>query len=99
MAAAQDVLREACHGGQTDRMSPWEQARALALREASREIYDGQVKVPWVAARRICADNHCTNSSALSTVTLTGSQANIMASGVARCPSSHLKRGDVARRR
>ena len=50
MAATQDLLRDVWHGGQTDRMSPWEQARALAFREASREIHGGRVSVPWVVA-------------------------------------------------
>ena len=49
MAATQDLLRDAWHGGQADRMSPWEQARALAFREASREIHGGRVNAPWVA--------------------------------------------------
>ena len=46
MAATQDLLRDAWHGGQADRMSPWEQARALAFREASREIHGGRVNAP-----------------------------------------------------
>ena len=33
------------------RLSPWQQARALALREASRELHSGRTQLEWVAAR------------------------------------------------
>ena len=56
MAPSQDALRELWRGGQSSRMCPWEQARALALREASREIHGGNVNVPWVAARVVKND-------------------------------------------
>ena len=37
--------------GQANRFSPWQQARALAFREASKELHSGEVSVPWVANR------------------------------------------------
>ena len=33
------------------RLTPWEQAKAVALREASREIHGGKVKLQWVCDR------------------------------------------------
>ena len=56
MPLSQDVLREVWRGGQANRMCPWEQARALALREASREIHGGRANVEWVAARVVKND-------------------------------------------
>ena len=45
MPLGQDVLRGLWRGGQAHRRCPWEQARALALREASREIHGGRANV------------------------------------------------------
>ena len=33
------------------RLCPWEQAKALGLREASRELHGGKTNLPWIAAR------------------------------------------------
>ena len=33
------------------RLTPWQQARALALREASTEIHNGTPKLDWIAER------------------------------------------------
>ena len=33
------------------RLTPWEQAKALGLREAYKELHNGEVNVAWVAAR------------------------------------------------
>ena len=33
------------------RLSPWEQARALALRDVYRELHDGRTSLPWIASR------------------------------------------------
>ena len=39
--------KSAQHG----RLCAWEMAKALALREASKEIHGGKLNVPWIAAR------------------------------------------------
>lgn len=51
MALSQTALKDLWEGGQKDRLGPWEQARALAFREASKELHGGEVNVPWVCAR------------------------------------------------
>ena len=33
------------------RLCPWEQAKALALREACKVVHNGKLKLPWVAER------------------------------------------------
>ena len=53
MPLSQDVLHELWRGGQASRMCLWQQARALALREASREIHGGHANVQWVAERAV----------------------------------------------
>ena len=47
----QDSLRRLWLHGQEGRLSPWEQAKALGLREASRDIHHGKTNLPWIAAR------------------------------------------------
>ena len=49
--AKQQSLRELWLSAQHGRMSPWEQAKALALREACRELHGGKVNLPWISAR------------------------------------------------
>ena len=47
------TLKELWRSGQEGRLSPWEVAKALAFREASKEIHDGVPDlVFWVWARR-----------------------------------------------
>ena len=46
-AALEAMWLSAPHG----RLCPWQQARALALREASRELHSGRTQLEWVAAR------------------------------------------------
>ena len=46
---SQDTLRALWHTSAPGRLTPWQQARALAFREASREIYGGHVAVNWIA--------------------------------------------------
>ena len=48
---SQDALRRLWHGGQEGRLSAWEVAKALGLREASKELHDGTLNLPWVAQR------------------------------------------------
>jgi len=50
-ALTQEELRELWKGGQSDRLCAFEVAKAWALREASREIHQGEDTLPWVAAR------------------------------------------------
>ena len=45
--ALRDLWLAAPHG----RLCPWQQARALALREASRELHKGHTQLEWIAAR------------------------------------------------
>ena len=47
----QDSLRCLWLHGQEGRLSPWEQAKALGLREASRDLHHGKTNLPWIAAR------------------------------------------------
>ena len=44
------ALREAWLSAPEGRLCPWQQARALALREASAEIH-GAPWLPWIAER------------------------------------------------
>ena len=48
---SQDALRRLWHGGQEGRLSAWEVAKALGLREASKELHDWTLNLPWVAQR------------------------------------------------
>lgn len=48
---AQELLRNFWLSGPPGHLSPWEQAKALGLREASKEIHDGMVNGPWICAR------------------------------------------------
>ena len=52
-AISQDTLRELWLGGQHGRLCPWEQAKALGLRQASREIHGGKVNLPWIPLRSL----------------------------------------------
>ena len=45
------ALRQLWLSAPPGRMSPWQQARALALREVSRELHTGRTQLEWVAAR------------------------------------------------
>lgn len=46
----QDVLRSLWLHSAPGRLCPWEQAKALSLREASKEIHGGKERVPWICA-------------------------------------------------
>ena len=48
---SQETLYRLWHGGQDGRLSAWEVAKALGLREASKEVNGGIVLLPWIAAR------------------------------------------------
>ena len=50
---AQELLRNFWLTSPPDRLSPWEQAKALGLREASKEIHRGKPNVPWICARLV----------------------------------------------
>ena len=47
------------------RLSPWQQARALALREASRELHAGRTQLEWIAARVEKVGGGCPGQDAL----------------------------------
>ena len=47
---AQEQLRDVWLQAQHGRLCAWEQAKALALREASRELH-GRTQLEWIAAR------------------------------------------------
>ena len=44
-------LKELWLTAPTGRLSPWEQARALALRDVYRELHDGRTSLPCIASR------------------------------------------------
>ena len=50
LAMAQEQLRDVWLRAQHGRLCAWEQAKALALREVSREIH-GRTQLEWIAAR------------------------------------------------
>ena len=68
LAMAQEQLRDVWLHAQHGRLCAWEQAKALALREASRELH-GRTQLVWIAARvekagvGIRALVHCTSTS------------------------------------
>ena len=48
----QEQLRAYWRNAPVGRLCPWEQAKALALREVSAELNDGELTtLPWIAAR------------------------------------------------
>ena len=47
---AQEQLRDMWLHAQDGRLCAWEQAKALALREVSRELH-GRTQLEWIAAR------------------------------------------------
>ena len=49
--SSNDALRKLWLSAPPGRVSPWQQARALALREVSRELHAGRTHLEWVAAR------------------------------------------------
>ena len=64
-AFTQEELRELWKGGQSDRLCAFEVAKAWALREASREIHQGEDTLPWVAARVVKNDGTHPSKQAL----------------------------------
>ena len=50
-AMDQESLRALWLHAPEGRLSPWEQAKALGLREASKELHGGKTNLPWIAAR------------------------------------------------
>ena len=48
---SQDALRTFWRSAPEGRLCPWEVAKALGLREASKELHGGQANLPWIAAR------------------------------------------------
>ena len=47
----QDALRQVWLSAPAGRLCPWEVAKALGLREASRELHGGQPNLEWIASR------------------------------------------------
>ena len=47
----QETLRKYWLSASENRLCPWEVAKALALREASKEIHKGKWRLPWIAER------------------------------------------------
>ena len=48
---SQDALRRHWLEGHQGRLSAWEVAKALGLREASKEVHEGTINLPWIARR------------------------------------------------
>ena len=56
----QEELREFWHTSSAPyRLTAWQKVRALALRDVSREMYDGHVKVNWIATKLRKTDGTC----------------------------------------
>ena len=51
MPIPQDDLRKFWHTSAPGRLTPWQQALALGLREASKDMYNGHVCVSWIASK------------------------------------------------
>ena len=51
MPFSQEELRSLWLSAPPGRLCPWEQARALGLREASKLIFDGEVNQTWIAGK------------------------------------------------
>ena len=64
-AMSQEDLYQLWHGGQDGRLSAWQVARALGLREGSKEIHGGQVNLPWVAQRLTKNGGGCPTTASL----------------------------------
>ena len=54
------------HAAAAGRLCPWEQAKALAFREASQEIHNGSVKLDWVASKLTKNGGGCPQKGSLS---------------------------------
>ena len=48
---SQERLQTYWHAATPGTLCAWEQAKALAFREASKEIHNGKVKLAWVASK------------------------------------------------
>ena len=62
----QDRLEAYWHSAPIGRLCPWEQAKALAFREASKEIHHGAVKLDWVAGKLTKNGGGCPQKGSLS---------------------------------
>ena len=51
MSLSQASLKDLWKGGQSDRLCACQQDKALAVRDASKELHGGEVNIPWVCAR------------------------------------------------
>ena len=65
MPASQEDLRSLWLTAPPGRLSPWEQARALGLREASQLIFDGEVNKTWIAGKLVKTDGSAPSQPAL----------------------------------
>ena len=61
----QETLRRAWLDAPANRLCAWEVAKALGLREASKEIHIGNVSLPWIAARATKVDGGSPSTPAL----------------------------------
>ena len=63
----QDRLKEYWHAAAPGTLSPWEQAKALAFREASKAIHNkGKVKLDWVASKLTKKGGGCPQKGSMS---------------------------------
>ena len=51
MAKKQQNLKDLWLSATPGRLSPWQQAKALALREVNMELHGGKVHLSWICAR------------------------------------------------
>ena len=57
MAPTQEELQALWHPAPPGKLTPWQQALALGLREASKEVYEGHICVTWIASKLRKTDN------------------------------------------
>ena len=60
-----DTLRTLWLSAPPGRLSPWQQAKALALREVSRGLHNGRTQLEWIAARVEKVGGGCPRKPAL----------------------------------
>ena len=51
MAKKQQLLKDLWLSAIPGHLSPWQQAKALALREVNMELHGGKVHLSWICAR------------------------------------------------
>ena len=61
----QHALRRAWLHAPNNRLCAWEVAKALGLRQANKEIHNGNVNLPWIVVRVTKVDGGCPSTPSL----------------------------------